>query len=1268
MGKVYKFLLIFALLFSVSYIAEDNISQAVSGGPSFNNPDSGKGDASFNPDKYNYLKKSHFTGTNTNKSGVNKYGTRFIRNGTKDEGYTCWAYNSSGYNFYKDSMDKFQLNGSAGRGNEAYAETKGMNQCNNDNKLLEYEIFAGDVFRHLDVTRPQIKHYNYGDGVEKYFVLRGWAVLGGYTNQSERNSSSYVVAVEQNNGKNTNSTNGVHIFKNRPIFTDVWDMTSSLEFGGLSKAKDGEYNRFRGYLRSWAAGNSDVDYFFSTSGKGFYSPLAGEGWHTPGITMRVPANENGDAVYGYGRNFDYEGSFFETRINLDDLFRDGRDEKSYKLYLVKRVNDMIVAGEMSIPESGQEWTSQDNGYNSGNVKLQGNPQGKQIEVARTGVIRNKNANLTSHDGNGVFFNYNEKVDLTRIYPRTGGPSVYQVERKNNGGGTRYAESQYFRYNGNNTGAVLSFRLTEDKLTTRHIDNNGRLLRVKSSGSWSNESDMVGFYQSINKTSYGVNQLYRDSKSNDNYVHYNPETNKIKRTGTVSKTFNMIPGLTNEERTLNFHYVNMSDVNRFKYRFIDNETGELLRDTDWQMANTALGGNPVYSIALPKSMNPGHAWNAPGKHRYDRVETQTFYYFRTNEQNRVERDTDYVDSINYPTRLGSGWGNHMLPHYGRSREVRPGDGNRLWNLRYQRQPDVSIEYYDVERGTVIRTAKVPAWHGVTWRESSSPGFVSEIDYNGTEYHRLNMKSEVRTNVTDDITVRIPFVDRPPIDEPEIYQEESGANNGEMLVDEFGWRLEENRIHTTQDVKYDSTHADARNGNLTYYFGNRNIDISNNTVNTNSEYKNSRAVNPLSNREYQSNYNLSNKGAEGVNQLDSRYEYTNALIRNYDCELGVDSRCFTWQLDNDNPTSVYWGSTVGEMKDIRNARNTVKRVSDLGTKQGEVLSYGIFNARATINVNNSLNNEYELDEIPDNMLIGRNILNTVFAGTTGNTSVFNGKRNDVTSNGNLIPGQSRIHGKVTNGRVNAVLSPISGIIREYFESVGVSPEDNGTLDTQSGVIVNEKVEYDNDFDEDLPSVGEGTYLIDKIDENLKGNHTQTEGKNESPLRFDNASQSFKLENVYGLSKKYGVQFMTPHNNVTEGKMKTAMNTELGELDLPNDEVVELDNNVSRYFLPIDSVEYTPETTFEDSVNLTGLGLNEISVSYDKTLNFENYLYGNILDEPVYAEQKEEVEGVEYGNSETLSQSTMNAIADVFERANKVNLFRTSDDSQLDEHVND
>src|SRR5699024_9271792 len=389
----------------------NNVAQAA---PTYKNPDArGNG--------ISYIKKSDFTGTGYNKS-------RGIHPGDRGEGYTCWA-NGNVNNNIKSYSNKFffgNKNRVGGRGNEAFVETHGlMNQCVNGKKLIEYEVYAGDAYKE-DSLEPLLT----SRGILKIW---GWSALGGYDHQYEENSSTYAVAIEQVNGKNTKKTSGIHITKagKRKV-----DMTHALSYGGLETCYGDATNRFRGSYM-WSSDQVRITY---------------GSWPFKGQITDKNSSRYGNVydTYGAGCNFNYREAGFVLDINLTDLFKDKTEQKDYKMYLVKCVNDMIVSTAMAI---SNDTTTYNYGY--GKLKLDGNATrwNKTITVNRTGVPKcgdfNWGIGCQKQDGNG-FFRYGEKVQLIDIQSIDGNASIYTFRASN---GKVYKHlSNYFSYSNDNRGA------------------------------------------------------------------------------------------------------------------------------------------------------------------------------------------------------------------------------------------------------------------------------------------------------------------------------------------------------------------------------------------------------------------------------------------------------------------------------------------------------------------------------------------------------------------------------------------------------------------------------------------------------------------------------------------------------------------------------------------------------------------------------------------------------------------------------------------------
>src|SRR5699024_11119058 len=107
--------------------------------PAKTNPDAYlRNSGNINKDIYrvDYLTKSRLAG--------NTYSDKYIYEAQRDGGYTCWAYNASDYEFQGASRLRHAFGGTLGKGNEAYGETRNLRQCEDGEKLIEYEIHASD--------------------------------------------------------------------------------------------------------------------------------------------------------------------------------------------------------------------------------------------------------------------------------------------------------------------------------------------------------------------------------------------------------------------------------------------------------------------------------------------------------------------------------------------------------------------------------------------------------------------------------------------------------------------------------------------------------------------------------------------------------------------------------------------------------------------------------------------------------------------------------------------------------------------------------------------------------------------------------------------------------------------------------------------------------------------------------------------------------------------------------------------------------------------
>lgn len=1136
----------------------DNGENVAHAAPSYKNPDaSGNG--------ISHIKKSDFTGTGYNKS-------RGIHPGDRGEGYTCWANGNVNKNIksYSNKFFNGNKNRSGGRGNEAFVETHGlMKQCVDGKKLLEYEIYAGDAYKDKALDPIVTRSGN--------LVMWGWSALGGYDHHFAGNSSAYAVAVEQVNGKNTTKTDGVHITKagKRKV-----DMTHALSYGGLETCYGDATNRFRGsYL--WSSPHVSISYLSGFPFKGKITDKSSAGYG------------NVYDTYGAGCNFNYREAGFVLNVDLDALFKDKTEKKEYKMYLVKRVNDMIVSAEMAIPN---DTTSYDFGYGKLDLDGHATPGNNQITVNRTGVPKcgdfKWGIGCQDRDGNG-FFKYGQKVTLLNIQSIDGNASIYTVRASN---GKVYKHlSNYFSYANDNRGAILAYTPETVKVDVNHIDlvscptsvdgkkwsdlrvqnmKDCTKLKEKSTGKIAKKGTKeLPMKSQFKFYTYKDGELYKNNRK-ENYRLYDSKSVMANRyttfrTGVVKST-------------INFFYVNQADLHTVRVNYRDVQTGNYLygkykgskdRINGYMQFNNVLSGRTV------NYKNPETVIGNDGR-----------LYERTSDSNR--------------------------------RTSLKVTGNTTLNINYRKQPIVEVRYINQDTGVIIRKTTRQMKYG----EDFAMTAPNSIRVSGQMYYHYNVDKDYRlNNVTRDRVVNIYYKDSAPLPYPEDRYDfyEQGTEGG-ADIGNFGWRLNENRLETTLGLTFDGEHADAEPATIKQYVGKNSMPTSGSYNNNKGMYKQSTAN--VMNKDTFKDTNDFNKNVLDKYLVNVKYDYTNVIEENYLCDDGVEERCFDWVIDKDNPSDPYWGEN-GETVKIDGSNITPRQT---------------YTGNLELGIENSLGEEFDLEDIPNEMIIGK--------GLDGGVSLYNGG--------------------VSNNTINES-HPSVGV---RTEEVNIEPNEIEDLNTQTSVEVLEKILYDNSFDENLPKPKEDSrYLIGNIDKNLSEElDTETVEEKDyavSNLRLD--GDKFKLDNVFALSSKYGVQFVEDYTDVSEGEgldvLRGKLSKELTDLNLGADKVVNLNYSKSRYFIPVDDVKYNSDYIFKDLVELNSLGLNEITVNYDKEFEFDKYLYGNVMDEPVYSEQKDSVKKEDYKGTEEFTQEELVNLESEPERTDKFNLFRATDDEKINSIFN-
>lgn len=597
-GILFLFLTLLAVITPL-FFSEINEAEAK---PDKTNPDAYlRNSGNINKDIYrvDYLTKSRLAG--------NSFSDKYIHEAQRDGGYTCWAYNASGYEFQAASMLRHPFGGTLGKGNEAYGETRNLRQCEDGEKLIEYEIHASDKISNKSMN-PSMSYATVSGKKANYLRFTGWATLGGFTHHTGWNQSTYVAAVEQVNGKNTTSSSGVHITK---AVGNETNLTNMLQYGGIPKCstsgsgtyayeKGKEYNRFRGSLW-YTSNNSTYVVPNKKSVLSFYwdaSTGAATEWDGAELLRHYQANERWYKlfwdpyerkslkfnVHGLGCNFNYPYAGFTAYLNLDDMIGNGHSEKDYKIYLIKRIEDMIVATEMQMPKY-----TESKKLKYGTVSFKGYDDSDTVRPNRTEMATFRGYDpttwLLTNDIEKGKFDRSLDYRLTNVYTKEGYPSIYRViNPKNNLPYYHYAH--YFDFNQANKGSTLSYKHDGKNVIVRHLDfftcpssvrnniNSNLNKDLRASGCVSVREKSSGAVALKGQKKYTKNfytqwfydyagsEVYRGSKANDKFNSITPD-----RTVYLSGSGNAY---------VNFFYINQNELGSLTIKYIDNQTGKALR--------------------------------------------------------------------------------------------------------------------------------------------------------------------------------------------------------------------------------------------------------------------------------------------------------------------------------------------------------------------------------------------------------------------------------------------------------------------------------------------------------------------------------------------------------------------------------------------------------------------------------------------------------------------------------------------------------------------
>lgn len=754
------------------------------GGVGFTNPDAKK---TYNPDTYDYLKKSDFVKGANNKA-------RYIRPGSRSAWYTCWGYGSSAYGFYKNyGTDDDKI----------FTSKYGL--CNGDQKRLEYELYAENSTKNGSVKKPEVVSYN----GQKRLRVGGWATLGGYGHHTSSNQSSYLVLVKQVNGADSTNENDVYITRNK---NENITITGALSYLGVPMAGANEYNQFRGY-----------------------------GW--------VGAKT-------YGKNFRYENVGLSSYIPLDKMFSDGLKEGKYKLYLVKRVNDMIVKSEVSFPQSNFETK-----YGNGKLKLTGNDESKSLRANGTDVMLDgvrDNGKLSGT--NNTPLGFNERVLFKDVLDSEFGVSTYWFSRPshNNQQGENF--SQYFVYG--NKASYLTYVIEDVNIKVHHIDyktkgniyvkdSKGKKVGTKGSGVYPIGKNLN--LQPYNVGKDGVTQL-TNSSGTAKYVLYNPTNISTK----VSKS----------KRDYYFNYIDINKDALVVVKYLDKATGKEIKD-GYMKGDYSVGSTQKISLSKGDITYSG----------------RNYKYLST--------DSNGQNVDKYVIKKGV---------------------NQI-NVYFEKQPRVTVEYFDKDTNKTFKTYTEDVLKGSKYTPKA-PGVINE---GGKTYTRFN-KGIPSSEIVKDTKLRIPYTTKSLKPRPNggKYKEVADESKPNFDIGDMSWRLYKDdakgletkfnldanisKPHPTPDGKGMYKVKDYLIDNkVNMYVGKGSVrDSGNATGKKDYFYK---EIKP--NKDY--NYDikeLMNKGLATKHndskvtkyQLDTGIKYYNVMKRVFECSDGVEDRCFEWKVGN------------------------------------------------------------------------------------------------------------------------------------------------------------------------------------------------------------------------------------------------------------------------------------------------------------------------------------------------------------------------------------
>lgn len=202
-------------------------------------------------------------------------------------------------------------------------------------------------------------------------------------------------------------------------------------------------------------------------------------------------------------------------------------------------------------------------------------------------------------------------------------------------------------------------------------------------------------------------------------------------------------------------------------------------------------------------------------------------------------------------------------------------------------------------------------------------------------------------------------------------------------------------------------------------------------------------------------------------------------------------------------------------------------------------------------------------------------------------------------------------------------------EHFE---VSIRDKN-MSTQSWTPVSEQIKYFNSLNQPLTIIeGKKYYFPTALDENLKeryANDTLLPYSDYAlPLQISSQTSSSlttELKEQFFVTDRLGFIVSVPRN-INDQKQIERIAKEQFEAytnEAYNDKVIFSKGTKSKYYIPVNwRAAEKPKHYYPDNMVIGRLGMSDVTLHYLKKLQFENYLFGHVKDEPIFLTQRTSV----------------------------------------------